>query len=62
MNIVVTKKFAKDVDKELSEQQKQQLAQILIVITVSKSLIAIPKLNNYFNCEIQKSQNQQYCK
>jgi hypothetical protein len=29
MNIIVTKHFAKDVDKELNEQQKQQLVQIL---------------------------------
>jgi hypothetical protein len=33
MNIIVTKHFAKDVDKELNEQQKLQLAQILIPIT-----------------------------
>jgi hypothetical protein len=29
MNIIVAKHFAKDVDKELNEQQKQQLVQIL---------------------------------
>jgi hypothetical protein len=39
MNIVVTKHFAKDVDKELNEQQKQQLAHILILITQSKTLL-----------------------
>ena len=42
MNILVTKHFAKDVDKELNEQQKQQLAQILISITQSKTLSEIP--------------------
>lgn len=41
MNIVATKHFAKDVDKELNEQQ-QQLAQILISITQSKTLSEIP--------------------
>ncbi len=41
MNIIVTKHFAKDVDKELNEQQKQQLAQILISITQSKTLSEI---------------------
>jgi len=41
MNIVFTKHFAKDVDKELNEQQKQQLAQILISITQSKTLSEI---------------------
>jgi mRNA interferase RelE/StbE len=41
MNIVVTKKFAKDVDKELNELQKQQLAQILVTITQSKMLTEI---------------------
>jgi len=40
-NIIVTKHFAKDVDKELNEQQKQQLAQILISITQSKTLSEI---------------------
>jgi hypothetical protein len=42
MNIIVTKKFAKNVDKELNEQQKQQLAQILISITQSKTISEIP--------------------
>ncbi len=41
MNIIVTKKFAKDVEKELNEQQKQQLAQILITVTQSKILSEI---------------------
>jgi mRNA interferase RelE/StbE len=41
MNIVITKKFAKDVDKELSRQQQQQLAQILISITQAKALTEI---------------------
>ena len=41
MNIVVTKKFAKDADKELSKQQKQHLAQILISITEAKTLTEI---------------------
>lgn len=38
MNIVVTKKFAKDVEKELNEHQKQQLARILITVTRSRTL------------------------
>jgi|SRR5690349_21074760 len=42
MNIVVTKHFAKDVDKELNEQQKQQLALVLVSITQSKTLSEIP--------------------
>ena len=52
MNIVVTKHFAKDVDKELNEQQKQQLAHILILITQSKTLSEIPdckKLKGFKN-------------
>ena len=38
MNIVVTKKFVKDVEKELDQQQKQRLAEILISITNAKTL------------------------
>ena len=52
MNIVVTKHFAKDVDKELNEQEKQQLARILILITQSKTLSEIPdckKLKGFKN-------------
>ncbi len=41
MNIIVTKKFEKDVEKELNEQQKQQLAQILITVTQPKILSEI---------------------
>jgi mRNA interferase RelE/StbE len=41
MNIIVTKHFTKDVDKELNKQQKLQLAQILISITQSKTLSEI---------------------
>jgi len=33
MNIVVTKKFSKDVEKELSQTQKLELANILISLT-----------------------------
>jgi hypothetical protein len=33
MNILVTKKFSKDVEKELNQQQMQQLAEILIILT-----------------------------
>ena len=32
MNIIITKKIAKDVEKELNQQQMQQLAQILIIL------------------------------
>ena len=52
MNIIVTRHFAKDVDKELNKQQKQQLAQILISITQSKTLSEIPdckKLKGFKN-------------
>lgn len=52
MNIIVTKKFDKDVDKELSQPQKQQLAQILILITQAKTLSEIPgckKLKGFKN-------------
>lgn len=52
MNIIVTKKFAKDVDKELSYQQKQELAIILVSITECKSLLEIAdckKLKGFSN-------------
>jgi mRNA interferase RelE/StbE len=52
MNIIVTRKFAKDVEKELNEQQKQELAQILINITQFKILSEIPdckKLKGFKN-------------
>jgi len=52
VNIIVTRHFAKDVDKELNKQQKQQLAQILISITQSKTLSEIPdckKLKGFKN-------------
>ena len=52
MNILVTRKFAKDVEKELNELQKQQLAQILINITQSKTISEIPdckKLEGFKN-------------
>jgi len=52
MNIVVTKKFAKDVEKELNEHLKQQLAEILITITRSQTLSEIPdckKLKGFKN-------------
>lgn len=42
MNIIATKKFAKDVEKELNDNQKKQLAQILINITQSKTISQIP--------------------
>lgn len=38
MNIVVTKKFSKDVEKELNKEQQLLLAEILISITACKSL------------------------
>jgi len=46
MNIIVTKHFAKDVDKELNEQQKQHLAQILISITQAKALSELKIVKN----------------
>lgn len=52
MNIIVTKKFAKDADKELNTQQRNQLAQILITITQLKTLSEIPdckKLKGFKN-------------
>jgi mRNA interferase RelE/StbE len=42
MNILVTRKFIKDVEKELSQQQMLQLAEILINLTQCKSLSDIP--------------------
>ena len=41
MNIVITKRFVKHVEKELTQEEKQQLAQILISITESKTLSEI---------------------
>jgi mRNA interferase RelE/StbE len=52
MNITVTRKFAKDVTRELNEQQKQELAKILINITHFKILSEIPdckKLKGFKN-------------
>ncbi|MGI8952860.1 MAG: type II toxin-antitoxin system RelE family toxin [Chitinophagaceae bacterium] len=42
MNIIITKKFSKDVDKELNAQQKHQLVQLLATITQSKTVSEIP--------------------
>jgi len=52
MNLIVTKKFAKDVEKELSAQQKEQLAILLIALTECKTLSQIPdckKLKGFAN-------------
>jgi mRNA interferase RelE/StbE len=52
MNIIVTSKFAKDVVKELSQQQKQELAKILIRISELKMLTELPdckKLKGFKN-------------
>ena len=52
MNIIVTSKFAKDVVKELSQQQKQELANILIRISELKMLTELPdckKLKGFKN-------------
>jgi len=43
MNILITRKFAKDAEKELNEDQKQKLAQILITITQSQTISEIPE-------------------
>jgi len=52
MNIVVTRKFSKDVEKELSRQQMEELAEILVKLTEYKSLTEIPdckKLKGFKN-------------
>ena len=52
MNIVITKKFAKDIEKELVQQQMQQLAEILITLTQCKTLTDIQdckKLKGFTN-------------
>ena len=52
MNIVITKKFAKDIEKELDQQQMQQLAEILITLTQCKTLTDIQdckKLKGFTN-------------
>lgn len=52
MNLIVTKKFAKDVEKELSAQQKEQLAILLTTLTEYKTLSQIPdckKLKGFTN-------------
>ncbi len=54
MNIIVTNKFEKDVEKELNEQQKKQLAEILITVTESKTLSEIS------NCKKMKGFKNAY--
>lgn len=52
MNIAVTKRFAKDVEQELTQQQKHQFAEILINLTPCKSLSGVPnckKLKGFTN-------------